>query len=201
MKQIHYFLAVILLSFQFLSSCQKQSEGAYPDGYSDKSEAQIAEPIDIPAVYHSEITSDTDTEGDTSHIFRDELEKEIQHLINNHRRSIGKAPLEFRYELFAAAKAHSSFMANHQVLTHEGFSERVSTIRTILGASGGSAENIAYGYTSAKAVVNSWLNSPGHKKNIEGDYNVTGIGIAVDSKGVKYFTQLFHKVPATEVHH
>ena len=55
----------------------------------------------------------------------------------------------------------------------------------------GAAENLAYGELSAEAVVKGWINSPGHKKNIEGNYTLTGIGTYQDAKGVIYFTQLF----------
>ncbi|MEB3337507.1 MAG: hypothetical protein VKJ46_08605 [Leptolyngbyaceae bacterium] len=35
------------------------------------------------------------------------------------------------------------------------------------------------------------MKSPGHLKNIKGQYNLTGIGIAKDSQGKYYFTQIF----------
>jgi len=41
--------------------------------------------------------------------------------------------------------------------------------------------------------VNSWLNSSGHKKNIEGNYSHTGVGIAKNQYGTLYFTQIFVK--------
>jgi uncharacterized protein YkwD len=31
-------------------------------------------------------------------------------------------------------------------------------------------ENIAYNYSITQAAVNAWLNSPGHKENIAGNY-------------------------------
>jgi len=41
--------------------------------------------------------------------------------------------------------------------------------------------------------VDGWLNSPGHKKNIEGNFTLTGIGYARDHKGNIYFTQIFSR--------
>jgi uncharacterized protein YkwD len=32
---------------------------------------------------------------------------------------------------------------------------------------------------------------PGHRKNIEGPYEVTGIGVARNAQGEVYFTQIF----------
>lgn len=56
------------------------------------------------------------------------------------------------------------------------------------------AENVAYnrGYTDPVAkAVEGWLNSSGHRRNIEGNYNLTGIGVAKNSQGAYYFTQIF----------
>jgi uncharacterized protein YkwD len=53
------------------------------------------------------------------------------------------------------------------------------------------AENVAFGSSTAKEVVDGWLNSPGHKKNIEGNYKLTGIGVARDQQAKLYFTQIF----------
>jgi uncharacterized protein YkwD len=44
---------------------------------------------------------------------------------------------------------------------------------------------------TAHKVVDGWLHSPGHKKNIEGDYNFTGIGVSKDKNGRIYYTQIF----------
>ena len=46
-------------------------------------------------------------------------------------------------------------------------------------------ENIAYGYPTAAAVVQGWLNSAGHRGNIEyGGYVVSGISAAATLNGV-----------------
>ncbi|MGA1825447.1 MAG: CAP domain-containing protein [bacterium] len=48
------------------------------------------------------------------------------------------------------------------------------------------------GYSDpAGRVVERWLNSPGHKKNIEGNYNLTGIGVVQANNLTYYFTQIF----------
>jgi uncharacterized protein YkwD len=54
-----------------------------------------------------------------------------------------------------------------------------------------SAENVAYGNITAKEVVDNWLKSPGHRRNIEGKYTITGIGVAKSSDGTIFFTQIF----------
>lgn len=59
------------------------------------------------------------------------------------------------------------------------------------GNCGGRAENIAYGYSSAAAVVEAWKNSAGHRANmLKSSFNVIGIGFVNDG-GVYYWTQEF----------
>ncbi|MDN4646515.1 FG-GAP-like repeat-containing protein [Arthrobacter sp. PsM3] len=56
----------------------------------------------------------------------------------------------------------------------------------------GVAENVAMGFT-AGTVVAGWMNSPGHRANILGDYTHIGIGYWVDGTGRAWFTQNFGK--------
>jgi len=53
-------------------------------------------------------------------------------------------------------------------------------------------ENIAYGHTSAAQVVQAWMDSPGHKKNILGDFTQIGVGIH-EENGRLYWSQEFAK--------
>ncbi len=45
----------------------------------------------------------------------------------------------------------------------------------------------------AREVVDGWLHSPGHRRNIMGDFRLTGIGVAEAANGMIYFTQIFVK--------
>ena len=83
-------------------------------------------------------------------------------------------------------------MANGSVaFGHDGFNGRVKTISKKIDHVRGFAENVAFGDMGAKEVVKMWLGSSGHRKNIEGHYNLTGIGIAKARDGNLYFTQIF----------
>ena len=58
--------------------------------------------------------------------------------------------------------------------------------------SAGWGENIAYGYATADAVMQGWLNSPGHRANIENaSFRAIGVGAASSSAGRLYWTQEF----------
>lgn len=59
------------------------------------------------------------------------------------------------------------------------------------------AENIAVGQSSAKGVMNSWMNSSGHRGNIlDEDHTTIGIG-CVEVNQVKYWVQCFGTNKAT----
>lgn len=54
-------------------------------------------------------------------------------------------------------------------------------------------ENIAYGYGSPEAVMNGWMNSPGHYRNIMGDFQHFAAGETKD-KWVQMFIGCFDKM-------
>lgn len=58
------------------------------------------------------------------------------------------------------------------------------------------AENVAYNHyydDPVKVAVDGWMKSAGHKKNILGDFEETGVGVAISKEGQFYITQLFAK--------
>lgn len=120
------------------------------------------------------------------------LVRDIYHLVNAHRKAVGLRPLAYNKKIETVAMKHSRDMAASRVpFGHEGFDKRSAwLIKKIAAREVG--ENVARASVSmtAKTIVEGWLNSPGHLKNIEGDYTDTGIGIACKDD-VCYYTQLF----------
>jgi uncharacterized protein YkwD len=120
------------------------------------------------------------------------VEQSVFTQINNYRASKGLAKLTRNSAIDNRARIHSQDMANGKVgFGHTGFSERVRAIGIPYTAAG---ENVAYnqGYPDpATKAVDGWLKSPGHLRNIVGNYNKTGIGVAVTSSGKVYLTQIF----------
>ena len=114
------------------------------------------------------------------------IEQEVHLLINEHRVSIGLAELEWNETIAAECRNHSMDMANAHTINHDGFYDRETIPWNWAG------ENVAYNY-SAQGAVTAWLNSPGHKSNIESNSNLTGVGVAFDEDSVMYFTQIFIK--------
>lgn len=120
-----------------------------------------------------------------------DIEKEVYHLINLHRARIGLTPLEWNDIIAGECRAHSIDMANSKTINHVGFYERVNRIKAKISWSW-AGENVAYNYSAKDAVI-AWLNSSGHKSNIESNSNLTGVGVAFDEDSVIYFTQIFIK--------
>ena len=56
------------------------------------------------------------------------------------------------------------------------------------------AENIAAGQRTPEEVVESWMNSPGHRANILGDCKELGVGLALGGHYGYYWTQCFATV-------
>ena len=83
-------------------------------------------------------------------------------------------------------------MANDRVdFGRNGFAERNAEAKRAIRNLHNFAENVAYGPKSGKEVVSMWSTSPGHRKNMLGNYKYIGIGIAKDRQGRNYYTQVF----------
>jgi uncharacterized protein YkwD len=124
-----------------------------------------------------------------------DLELEIIELINQHRASLSLAALAFHPTIQASSLQHSTNIAKGVVpFGHEGFSDRANLLVQELKGSAAS-ENVAMGQKTAQEVVQGWLNSVGHRNNIEGDFNLTGISVVKNQQGENIFTQLFIKAP------
>ena len=119
---------------------------------------------------------------------------DILRYVNAHRRSIGLPGLKANSFISSVALQHSLDMLSGKTpFGHEGFHDRILEIKGKLGVLHVAAENVASGPMSAREVVDGWLHSPGHRKNIEGDFRLTGVGLATRSDGMIYFTQIFVK--------
>lgn len=120
------------------------------------------------------------------------IENSVHQQINQLRSGQGLPPLQRNSAMDNQARIHSQNMANGQVpFGHLGFSQRVQATGISYT---GAAENVAYnqGYSDpATQAVQGWRYSTGHWNNIKGNYNLTGIGVAKNSKGEVYFTQIF----------
>jgi uncharacterized protein YkwD len=114
--------------------------------------------------------------------------------VNEYRKSKGLPPMQLLAIAASEAARHSSNMAAKKVaFGHAGFNQRAINIANELHGTSSTGENIAFGKMTSKQVIDAWLKNPDHKANIEGPFNYTGAGVAKDSRGVVYYTQIFVK--------
>ena len=122
------------------------------------------------------------------------LEREVVELVNRHRGARGLPALRVDERIGRQARSHSVAMAAGAVPPgHAGFDDRSDTLRRLMSCRR-SAENVAFnrGYRNAASeAMRGWLGSPGHRTNIEGPYDATGVGVASNARGEVYFTQIF----------
>ena len=120
------------------------------------------------------------------------MSADILRYVNQHRRSMGLSALRPDSFISSVALDHSRNMLSGKTpFGHTGFNQRIEVLRKHLGPLHVAAENVASGPMSAREVVDGWLHSPGHRRNIEGDFRLTGIGLARRADGMIYFTQIF----------
>ncbi|NJM22548.1 MAG: CAP domain-containing protein [Richelia sp. RM1_1_1] len=116
-------------------------------------------------------------------------ENRVIELTNQERRKRRLPPLQNNPKLAAAAEKHTRNMAAQNFLSHRG--RDGSTLASRVQATGykysGLAENIAKGQRTPEQVVQSWMNSPGHRRNIL-DRGFREIGVCYHKT---YWTQVF----------
>ncbi|WP_223731652.1 CAP domain-containing protein, partial [Streptomyces purpurogeneiscleroticus] len=117
---------------------------------------------------------------------------QILSLVNKERDKAGCAPLTADPALTDLAQSFSEDMARRDFFAHtdpDGATpwDRAKTA----GITGLGGENIARGQTTPKAVMASWMNSPGHRANILNcTYRTLGVGLQQSPTG-PWWTQDF----------
>ncbi len=122
-----------------------------------------------------------------------EMAKQVITLVNAERKKVKCAPFRVSPALGRAARGHSADMARYSYFSHTSRNGRSPWQRMrAQGYNYGSAENIAAGQTSAKAVVAAWMKSSGHRTNILKCSNkAIGVGVARGGRYGIYWTQDF----------
>lgn len=120
------------------------------------------------------------------------LEQSVHNQVNQYRQGQKLPPLAYDQAIAEQARVHSLSMANSKRISHNGFDNRIEVIGKTIDYSS-VAENVAsnQGYENPdNTAVKGWIKSPGHRQNMVGNFNLTGIGI-VERGGSYYFTQIF----------
>lgn len=119
------------------------------------------------------------------------LESEILSLVNIHRESLGLSRVSILTPAYAEALNHTKYMIEQGRISHDNFNERSRKLMTTANAKV-VLENVGAGYSTAESLVNAWLNSALHRKNIE-DPSVQFMGISAqkNTAGTEFYTQIF----------
>lgn len=114
--------------------------------------------------------------------------------INDFRRSEGKAAFHRDRDLDNLAQHHAEHMLKAKKLSHDGYHLRLGAAESYFGI-GMLRENVYWSLGRPKAelpgaIVNGWVNSPGHRRNLLAHTKECGIGVASDAEGNVYAVQL-----------
>ncbi|TSE07449.1 MULTISPECIES: CAP domain-containing protein [Aquimarina] len=120
------------------------------------------------------------------------ITEEILRLVNEYRATKGLSALTSNQTADELAADHTRYMISQGQINHDNFDARGDVLNEKENARG-MAENVANFYPDAKSVVDAWISSDGHRKNIEGNYTHTGIAAIKDESGKYYYTQLFYR--------
>ena len=120
------------------------------------------------------------------------VEQVLLDIVNDHRNSLGYSSLLFSKVAYEYANTHTDYMIAKGSLSHDNFSARASSISSEVNAEY-VAENVAKDYPDAATALEKWLESPNHRKTIEGEFTHTAVSVKKDSGGKFYFTQLFYQ--------
>jgi len=149
--------------------------------------APVAAKSKAPATTAAPVTKAADSASTTASSAQDE----VVDLVNSERAKVGCSPVKVNAKLTKAAQDHSEDMAEHSNMSHTGSDgsqpgDRIERAGYSWSTYG---ENVAYGYSSPKSVMEGWMNSSGHKANILNcDFKEIGVGL---SGSDNYWTQDF----------
>jgi uncharacterized protein YkwD len=112
--------------------------------------------------------------------YEDFFDEAVQ-LINRYRSSKSLSAISRDRRLDSIAGSHSRYMAAKDDLSHDGFNERFNQANMQ-----SCAENVAWNQITASELVNDWIASPVHDKNLLKP-NVTRVGMGRAKGYTAYF--------------
>ncbi|WLD94597.1 CAP domain-containing protein [Alkalihalobacillus sp. AL-G] len=122
------------------------------------------------------------------------IEAQVVELVNQERAKYGLQPLQENWELSRVARFKSKDMIQQNYFSHTSPTygspfKMMSDFGISYRAAG---ENIAAGQRTPEQVVNTWMNSEGHRRNIlSSRYTEIGVGYAEGGSYGHYWTQMF----------
>ena len=121
-------------------------------------------------------------------------QQQVLDLVNAERTKRGISALTLDSNLSSVATKNSQDMVNKNYFDHTSptYGSPFDMMKQFGISYRTAGENIAKGQKTPQEVVTAWMNSEGHRKNIlNPNFTNLGVGIAKDSKGTTYWTQMF----------
>jgi uncharacterized protein YkwD len=123
------------------------------------------------------------------------IEREVLTRVNRYRRAEGLPALASDARIAEIARGHSRSMAAGKTgFGHGGWKGRTRLVAGKLPYKR-VAENVSRHSRDPRQIpavaVEGWVDSRGHRRNIEGPFALTGVGAAVGPDGSVYLTQIF----------
>lgn len=157
---------------------------------SDDSYADYSYDRDSDDIYDSpDLWGNNDNQIGDGH--DDTYAMEVIDIVNEERRKRGYSELTVNDSLMAAASIRAEELIEKYAHTRPDGTSCFTSVKDMGVTYSSVGENIAYGQSSPEAVMTSWMNSSGHKKNIlKSGFEEIGVGCYVNN-GVCYWVQLF----------
>ncbi|MFC4768121.1 CAP domain-containing protein [Effusibacillus consociatus] len=122
------------------------------------------------------------------------FEQRVLQLTNQARTAQGLRPLKYNWEVTRMARHKSEDMRDRSYFAHQSptYGSPFDMLNMYQIPFRGAGENIAAGQPTPEEVVKSWLNSPGHRRNIMNPaFTDLGCGVAFGGNMRIYWTQVF----------
>jgi uncharacterized YkwD family protein/spore coat assembly protein SafA len=107
------------------------------------------------------------------------IEVQVQELVNQERSKAGLKPLQMDWELQRVARTKACDMANSRYFSHQSpsYGSPFDMMKQFGISYRTAGENIAQGQRTPAEVMQSWMNSTGHRENIlKSDFTHIGVG-------------------------
>lgn len=156
---------------------QNQDPGQGQDRFRDRDQAQQPET--------------RDDNGQQNEAASGDFQQQVIDLTNEAREKNGLKPLKNSNDVEEVAQVKSEDMSENDYFSHTSptYGSPFDMLKEFGVDYSTAAENIAAGQQSPESVVDGWLNSSGHRKNIM-NKNITHIGVGYAKDG-NYWVQMF----------
>ncbi|WP_085834247.1 CAP domain-containing protein [Clostridium merdae] len=177
-------------------SSSSQSNSSTPSSSSSSSAPSSSAPSSsTPASSSSSVPSSSNGNSSTVSSTKpsDSLtfEERVVELVNQERAKVGLKALKMNLKLSDVARVKSQDMHDKNYFSHTSptYGSPFDMMKQFGITYRTAGENIAMGYRTPEAVMEGWMNSPGHKANIlNSSYTEIGVGYVASGN---YWTQEF----------